>query len=364
VKLKLEFKRNDNQEKKLISEDIDEEIRNRSGYIRRKFAKSVFNQGKINYDDVTAIYDKWRNTAEYIVLRGVRQYKQLMLNGGFYSNIGEYVYRFVKASKRGNDVYRYLIKKKFKQFEKIEDIEFFKDEFGRKKTELLFITMTYDTKVSSPIESWYKIPKLFNNFKANITKQYGKIKTFRVWEATQGYYAHIHCLIYFEEKEFEVFPHINKNKEKTYRMPIYEVNKIKKYYPYNIDIQACQSFDKALKEVLKYIGKYLIKETKENKPTKTNAMIWITNKQGYSISKNFFNAVIGKNIEVKEPKATDLTSEMCNSNLEDIEWEYIGLISGEELKISGKIWVFELKKPPPYIMEKIEFLINEKICRF
>ncbi|GAH96665.1 unnamed protein product, partial [marine sediment metagenome] len=29
------------------------------------------------------------------------------------------------------------------------------------------------------------IPLLFNKFKSNLTKQYGKIKTFRVWESTQ-----------------------------------------------------------------------------------------------------------------------------------------------------------------------------------
>jgi len=225
---------------------------------------------------------------------------------------------------------------------------------------MLFVTLTYDTKANTPIQSWYEIPKLFNKFKANLTKQYGKIKIFRVWESTKKYYAHIHCIIYFEDKEFEVFQHFDKNKNKTYRIPYYEVNKIKKYYPFQIDVQACDTFQRALTEVTKYIGKYLIKDTIDDKPTKTNAMIWLTNKQGYALSKNFFKTIIGKEIQAKEPTATDLTTYMCNSNYDVEKWEYVGLISSKLLRINGKIWSIDTKKPPPRATEHIEILILDK----
>jgi hypothetical protein len=348
--------------------DIDSQIRNHHNRIRRIFVKSVFNQKLINLDDVTNIYDIWRKDDEYIVLRGLEEHKQQDLDGNVNQIIDEYVYRFIKASKRGNDVYRYIIKQKFKELDKIQKIEYFRDTFKRKKTKLLFITLTYDTKASTPVQSWYIIPKLFNKFKSNLTKKFGKIKVFRVWESTKEYYAHIHCLIYFEEYEFEVFEHIakkGKNKGKlTYRIPYYQSNKIKEYYPYNIDIQACESFNKAIDEITKYVGKYLIKDNEEDKPTKTNAMIWLTNKQGYSVSKDFFKCIIGKNIDVEEPKSADLTSYMCNSNFNVKKWEFVGLISREELGISGNIWLYELKKPPPKAIGLINLLILEKINRF
>ena len=138
---------------------------------------------------------------------------------------------------------------------------------------------------------------------------------------------------------------------------------MKTYYPYNIDIQACDTFQRALKEVTKYVGKYLIKDTMENKPTKTNAMIWLTNKQGYSISKDFFKTIINENIRIEEPKASDLTKYMCNSNSKVDKWEFVGLISGKKLRINPKIWFLEQKKPPPEAMEHIQLLILEKINR-
>lgn len=344
-------------------DNIEYDIRNSYNHIRRRFVKTVFNQNRINLDEVKDIYDEWRKDDEYILLRGIETYYQSNLNNEKTEKVNDFVYRFIKASKRGNDVYRYLIKQKFKQFENIEDIEFFRDEFTRKKTKILFITLTYDVKESTAIESWYKIPIMFNLFKSNLTKQYGNIKTFRVWESTKKYYAHIHCLIYFEDYEFEVFKHFSKKGKLTYRIPFYEVKKIKKYYPYEIDIQACETFQSALNEITKYVGKYLIKDTIEDKPTKTNAMIWLTNKQGYSISKGFFESIIGKEINANEPKVDDLTHYMCNSNCNVDNWEYIGLISAEDLRISGKIWVFELKKPPPVVMAKIKFLVLEKLNR-
>jgi hypothetical protein len=343
--------------------DIDEQIVNRFNHIRRKFVKTAFNNGLIDYDNVLDIYNKWRNDDEYIVLRGIEQFKQKTLDGSIQSKIGNYVYRFIKASKRGNDVYRYIIKKKFKQIEEIDTLEFFRDDFKRKKTKLLFITLTFDTKECKPIESWYKIPILFNRFKANLTKKYGKISTFRVWESTQKYYAHIHCLIYFKDYEFEVFKHINKKGQTSYRIPYYQVSKIKEYYPYDIDIQACESFNKAIQEITKYVGKYLIKESVDDKPTKTNAMIWLTNKQGYSLSKGFFKEIIGKELDVSEPKSADLTNYMCNSNFNVEVWEYVGIISSKEIGISGNIWFFEAKHPPPKAMEKINILISEKLSR-
>lgn len=290
-------------------------------------------------------------------------YIQNTLSGQPIRYIDNPEYAFIKASKRGNDVYKYLIKQKFKKLETIENIEYFRDDYSRKKTKLLFITLTFDIKKSTPIESWYLIPILFNKFKSNLTKQYGNIKTFRVWESTQKYYAHIHALFYFQDTEFEVFSHINNKNKTTYRIPYYQSNKIKQYYPFNIDIQACDTFNRAINEITKYIGKYLTKETKQDKPTKTNAMIWLTGKQGYSISKDFFETIINQTIDIEEPKSADLTYYMCNSNPELYKWRYIGLISRKELKITSKKWFLRLKKPPPNVMNIINQLIQDNLTK-
>jgi len=62
----------------------------------------------------------------------------------------------VKLSKRGNDVYRWRVYKRFKEvLESLPEVHFFntKDR-GIKKTRALFITLSYDTKLGSWKEAW------------------------------------------------------------------------------------------------------------------------------------------------------------------------------------------------------------------
>jgi hypothetical protein len=341
--------------------DLDLLTKNDFGHIRRSFVKRAFNDGSIDYDDVLSIYDEWRNDDEYICLQKLATYKQKDLLDNVQEMIDDVVYSFIKASKRGNDVYSYLVKQKFKPFENIKDVSYFIDEFSRKKTKLLFITLTFDAKEMDPIESWYLIPHLWNTFKANLTKKYGRIKTFRTWESTEKYYAHIHALIYFEETEFECFEHINKDGRKTYRIPYYQAKQMKKYYPYHIDVQACDTFKNAMKEVTKCLKNYILKDTKSDKPKKTNAMIWLTGKQGYSCSKDFFESIIGSNIDVKEPTSADLISIMCNSNQLKEKWAYVGIVPRNLLRITGDQWYIEMKKPPPDLCNFIIGLMQDKL---
>ena len=221
-----------------------------------------------------------------------------------------------------------------------------------------------EEKEKDPYGSWNKIPYLFNKWKANIVKQYGKISTFRVWESTERYYCHIHCLIYFEESEFEVFKHINDRGILTYRISDKNRKKMKSYYPYFMDIQACESLRAGVKEVKKFVGKYLTKEiTKDNKASKTNAMIWLTGKQCFAISKNFFKKITGEDLQILPPTNDEFIRTMCNSNSENIKWEYIGILSGKFLEFNPKIWKVDIKKPPDKIMQEIKRLKIEKIVK-
>jgi len=74
----------------------------------------------------------------------------------------------VKCAKRGNDVYRWRVSRRFKGLSSMaEEIVFFnpKDR-GVKKTRALFVTLTYDTKRCDFKDAWRNIGIEFNRFMA------------------------------------------------------------------------------------------------------------------------------------------------------------------------------------------------------
>ena len=140
----------------------------------------------------------------------------------------------VKLSKRGNDVYRGRTYKRFKEVvESLKEVSFFnpKDR-GIKKTKALFLSLSYDTKLGSWQDAWINIGKEFNRFKANLTKQFGRVSHFRVWESFENGYPHIHCILFFESFEFNVF------KDRKGRFRIRSKGVFERYWHSFVDVQA------------------------------------------------------------------------------------------------------------------------------
>ena len=81
----------------------------------------------------------------------------------------------VKCAKRGNDVYRFRVYRRFREFCSMAgDAVFFnpKDR-GDKKTRALWITLTYDAKRCSFREGWSSIGIEFNRFMKRPKNLYG-----------------------------------------------------------------------------------------------------------------------------------------------------------------------------------------------
>ena len=113
----------------------------------------------------------------------------------------------VKCAKRGNDVYKSRVERRFRGICRLsENLIFFnpKDRNSNRTTKALFLTLTYDTKRSSYSEAWKSIGVEFNSFMANVRKEFGKVSSCRVFESFENGYPHIHCILLFE-KEFSVF---------------------------------------------------------------------------------------------------------------------------------------------------------------
>lgn len=157
----------------------------------------------------------------------------------------------MKLAKRGNDKYRWRVYNRFKKVhESLPEVHFFNNkDRGIKKTRALFLTLSYDTKRGSWQDAWIDVGKEFNRFKANLTKRFGRVSHFRVWEAYENGYPHIHCLLFFENFEFNVF------RDWSGRFRIHSKSVFDGYWHSFVDVQAVYD----LRGGMRYIGKYLYK---------------------------------------------------------------------------------------------------------
>ena len=342
-----------NRSDALLDFDLDS-FCNEYGAIRSKFVRGHFFSGDIDLSNVVDLFKTWKNDSEYFILRGMYHYLQKSLDGISDCIISDYCYKFIKASKRGNDVYRYLVNKKLAPLNEIRDITFFKDDWGVKKTNLLFVTLTYDTNRCDVKTAWENIGIDYHLFCTKLRKKYGDVEFFRTWESTQNYYPHVHVLIGFKDKSFPVFINTCKKGKKkgkrSFRIPNSDKNRISSFWHSNTDIQGVDNTKNAIQELTKYITKDLCSD----KGNKTNSMIWLFRKQSYAISRGFIGLIdgeFGKDIDLKEPSNSEFIKEnMCNCNRQVEKWDFIGILRGEQLGFSSKIWVVDVKKPPPKVV--------------
>jgi len=344
---------------------IDEALCNAHGSIRRCYVKQAFLNGGLSLDEVTELYQQWRDDDEYFLLEAdVSCIEDITIGGDsyFYARYPEeytgnkklhHVFKFVKMAKRGNDVYKFLVGERFKPLEDLRDIVFFDEDWGVKETRMLFVTLTYDPSLCDIITAWGNIGTEWANFKKNIEKQFGKVSCFRTWESTKKYYPHIHAIIIFKEYKFPVFSHVDKKGKKSFRIPSHDKDKISSYWHSHVDIQGVSNTSGAVRELKKYITKDLCSK----KGDITNSMIWVFGKQSYAISRDFAG-LLDNNLSSKmfqDVRADDLIKrEMANCHQEGLDWRFVGVFRGKKIGVSGGFWVVSMSKPPPKIIKLID----------
>ncbi|MCR3907144.1 MAG: protein rep [Tenericutes bacterium] len=194
----------------------------------------------------------------------------------------------VKCSKRGNDVYRKRVYRRFKQLSQLADeTNFFnpKDRSPNKKTKALFVTLTYDTKLCSFSSAWKNIGVEFNRFMAFVRKNIGEVSCCRVFEAYENGHPHIHCVLLFN-KEFTVF------RDGKGQFRINEKEIISRGWHSHVDIKAIYSLGRGFSYLKKYLLKSIDAEKKDSKALKTLALCWLFNKRAFSVSGKFRQLLI------------------------------------------------------------------------
>jgi hypothetical protein len=259
-----------------LQEKYRKELYDAENKPRLNYARSYFRDFSIDQDfdfnELQEFYQEWRDFDEYLVLQ--KQTDNLRIKGEVDKETIA-----VKCAKRGNDVYWWRVWKRLKFLYNLKDCILFDPHGNVKLSNVLFVTLTYDTKRSRIQESWETIGLEFNKWIRNLRKKYGRISYLRCWEATKKGYAHIHVLMIFHDHLFTVF---RKRKGSRWIYRIEEKEEFEKSYHSFVDVQAVQK----LKKGIRYITKYLSKYTAQSQ-TLTLALCWLFKKRSFAVSGDF-----------------------------------------------------------------------------
>lgn len=312
---------------------------------------------EISLDDIPDFFELWRSIPSYICLhRWVDFQKTFIEDSSIYSS----QYLFIKACKRGNDVYFYRMRRKFSPLLDICDGKDFliKKEDDGWYSNILHITLTYDTSRCSIEEAWKNIGKEWNCFLSFLKQNFGLISVLRVWEAFGSGYPHIHAIVLFPETFFRVqyFPGYTDREGKKHYDSWRVVDKdiiFEKAWHSFVDVRAISSL-----EEFKYILKYILKQYKKEdssylKQVKTLSMCWVFRKQSFSISHSFYDDLDFILRYLKCEARLDISA-MYNSNKnnsmyknEHSCWVFLGVFSAWMLRLPIDKWLYLVTKPPP-----------------
>ena len=244
----------------------------------------------------------------------------------------------VKCAKRGNDVYRFRVSRRFKGLCWLsDDLDFFnpKDR-GVKKTRALWVTLTYDTKLCAFGDAWRNIGKEFNLFMARVRKQFGKVSCCRVFESFENGYPHIHCILLFESSWFHVFRH----RKGQFRVHSKEV--VAKGWHSNVDVKAMSSLGGAFSYQKKYLLKSINSEEKDSKALKTLALCWAYRKRAFSVSGLFrqllHDLIITMHNSNRQLRQVTLSGEV----LLEFKFCVIGFVPADVIRLKKDQWVCTL----------------------
>jgi len=262
----------------------------------------------------------------------------------------------VKCAKRGNDVYRSRISRRFKGVaSRAENAVFFnpKDR-GSKKTRALWITLTNDTKRCSFKEAWVNIGVEFNRFTAFVRKKFGTVSCCRVFESFENGYPHIHCILLFKSTWFNVF------RDKKGQFRIHSKKIIALGWHSNVDVKAMSSLQRGLSYQKKYLLKNIDVENADSKALKTLALCWAYRKRAFSVS-GLFRRLL-----------SDLITYLHNSNrkqrqitlegkiIENEKFTVIGCVPANVVRLKGSVW---FKKLDPECINRVNnHLSGQSTC--
>lgn len=313
---------------------------NDSGKPRLNVAQGYFRRAE-NEDDLDlleALYVHWRDLDEYLVLRTTQVNPKTLAS--------QWSYVAVKCSKRGNDIYGCRVKRSLDWLSNGENVKFFDvTDFTPTKevySSALWLTLTYNVERCSRFDAIQNIGKEWNGYISFLRSKYGKISVLRTWECSEKGYPHIHAILLFRDAKFKVFPHFSEKEGKlTFR--IKEKDEIASKWHSHVDLQAISSTKKLFNYMRKYQTKTLL-ASDSPKGTRTMSLLWLFRRRAFSVSGDF-RARISDLIRHLHNSKMEIRQQRLDGSLEEASvWEFVGVFTGQELKIRPGAWAARLNK--------------------
>jgi len=363
--------------------------KSRVGLIRLWDVQELYSRGFLSLDDVCYYYKKWRDQDVYlgfeVIIGDVDWYKPLsnwMIKNhliGIQGKHGEFKreYRFVKASKRGNDVHRWRVKKRLEKLLTVKGSEYgifslydelrsqyrikgvvkpYRVDEKHRVSKVLFITLTYNPARSSVEGAWSELSDRLHVFLVGLRKKFGKFTYFRVVECFKSRYPHVHLIVYFKETAFPVFRHFREYKgfdgKKHYAVEYLledeYLEEIELLWKDFVRVSSPQD----LKDVTGYLLKYVLKcmNSDDEKHLSTMAMLWLYRKPSYVMSRDFIDVIINDFGE-ENPFDDDVDGNLIYGQcmIEPRKYVFLGVFPS--FLFGGGVcdWFLVYEDPPPAV---------------
>ena len=305
----------------------------------------MYKSGSISRDDALSFYPQWVDTSCYVVQYAPNRDKARGIDSRGRTCYYDHDYRAMKLSKRGNDVYRWKVRQKFRSLSQLCDIarghQFLSGRTG--ESNFLFVTLTYDKNRCSEDYAWRNVGKELNLFFSKLKQEYGKFYVLRCFESFKAGYPHVHLLIGFETASFRVKRHIHRDGKPHYRLRNSALKKISGYWHSYIQAEGVKSLG-AVGYILKYIQKDLYVTDGYN----TVSKLWFYHKRSYDVSSGFEDWISTSVEVVIAAESRQLDSITSYSNNVYRDWAYLTVVNGTK---THDDWIFYILEDPPWNKE-------------
>ena len=336
------------------------------------------------------VFEYWRDYLEYLVLKRTEV------------KTGKVDYPAVKCSKRGNDVYAERVEKRLGFLKEVPNEEFWTNQdFDERRwfkrpvlhTKLLWVTLTFDPSVCALDVAWngdrelrtdektgeVRVTKLKPNKKGIMTggkpiwfhvkgcpcircqfnrsisllrHHYGHIDTVTFLQAfpdpkgSAHGYTHIHAILQFKDHEFEVFPHMEKDRDGKLRL-VFRLDKMPEFkdhlkWPAFVDVCGLRSMRAAYLYALKHVKNAAFGHNDEARIH--NALGWLFRKRTFTVSGALVKDY-GEFIKGLHNSKSGYQLDLFGGVVPRFVYELVGIFSLGELRK-----VKEIPDPPPWAL--------------
>ena len=294
---------------------------------------------EIPIEDIIQAYTSWVQDHRYMILERLKPTWDAPKS----STMFEKETIAVKSAKRGNDVYSRRVLTKFSVYENVlTDLNLISFDRGKMRTQVLFITLTYDTKLRSQHQAWVTISKLYNLFMSKLRRVFGSISSARSYESFENGYPHIHAVLLFNDFSFEVREYTDREGKKVLLIDNDLKDCISAMWHSWVNVRGVGNVSESIRYLKKYISKCAEFDASDSKGVQILARWWAYRKRAYSLSGIFRSRMSDLNSHMQNSNSNAIQMTLQNEKLEENKWSCLGFVSIEILEVEPFVWRFSL----------------------